>query len=87
MLMKALKDHTQASRNPPLSTPPLYTLDQIQMLEQIQKMSEAEIRWALVETSNARQEARNNREMQDKLTMTFNMLMNALKDRSSNGDN
>ncbi|MAT82622.1 MAG: hypothetical protein CMJ29_13380 [Phycisphaerae bacterium] len=87
MLMKALKDHTQASPNPPLSTPPLYTLDQIQMLEQIQKMSEAEIRWALVETSNARQEARNNREMQDKLTMTFNMLMNALKDRSSNGDN
>ena len=57
------------------------------MLEQIQKMSNAEIRQALVETSQARQEARGNREMQDKLNMTFNMLMNALKDRNANGGN
>lgn len=47
--------------------------------QQVDAMTEAEIRQQLVEVSNARKFARNDQELQEKLTEQFNLLLDGLK--------
>ncbi|MDG2422341.1 MAG: hypothetical protein P8M22_00030 [Phycisphaerales bacterium] len=93
ILMGGLKNLHNASSSPQGMNPPgPPTVDSQQSpnftLEQIQSMSTAQIRQALVEVSQARKFARGNRQMQDSLDYQFDMLMNTLKTKAApNKDN